>query len=290
MPVSSSNMSLSDMSVFNFCFYSKLGNYVFTAFTLAAVVFLLPLLTCTLCVWLQRRWQQHSTSTSQFDHLIFHMAAMEIIGVFGAVAMCVGFYIDAFRLMMVSSQLLIISICGQMNLHCFACVERYVAVLHPIAYKHPKKGVIKDVIIFCVWFMALSKTFLILLNNLSFSIIVYIIELILSLMIVSLCSIAVLRVLRQPGVGGEVIERADQSKQRIFNTIMTIMITLLFKFGGNLLCTSLCATLQISLDKQCLLIDLIFWFGLPSSMALPLLFLRRAGKLPCFGMNTGQNK
>lgn len=292
MPVSSSNMSLSDMSdtIFNLCFYSKPGNYVFTAFTLATVVFVLPLLTCTLYVWLQRRWQQHSASTSQSDCLIFHMAVMEIILVFSAVSFCVGFHIDVFRLMMVSSQLFFISICGQMNFHSFACVERYVAVVHPIAYTHPKKGIIKDAIIFCVWLLALSKTILIVLNDLTFYIIVYFMQLILSFMIISFCSFAVLRVLKQPGVGGEVKERVDQSKQRVFNTIMTIMITLLFRTGGNLVCISLYATEHISLDKQCLLVDLMFWFGLPSSMAPPLLFLRRAGKLPCFGMNTGQDK
>lgn len=111
-------------------------------------------------------------------------------------------------------------------------------------------------------------------------IILYLVHQVFSLVVFSFCSFAVLRVLRQPSVGGEVKQRVDQSKQKTFNTIKTIMGTLVLRIVGNLVCNVINVRQQFSLKDQCMVIILSFWFGLPSSLVLPLLFLQRAGKLP----------
>lgn len=122
-------------------------------------------------------------------------------------------------------------------------------------------------------------------NNFVISTVMYMVLQIFSLAIIFFCSLAVLRVLRQPVVGSELKEKVDQSKQRAFNTIKAIMGTLLFRFVGSLVCTAIYSISEYSLDVRCVAIELSFWFGLPSSLVLPLLFLHRAGKLPGFGNN-----
>ncbi len=103
------------------------------------------------------------------------------------------------------------------------------------------------------------------------------------LAVVSFCSLAVLGLKHPgPGEGGGNRERDAQSKQRAFNTIMAIMGTLLLWFGGCLVCTAIYSLLLRSSSNQCVVIVSSFWFSLPSSQVLPLLFRHRAGKTTIF--------
>ncbi|KAG7495861.1 hypothetical protein JOB18_006765 [Solea senegalensis] len=81
----------------------------------------------------------------------------------------------------------------------------------------------------------------------------------------------------RPGeMGGDRV-RIHQSKQRAFRTILIIMGVLFLKFGGSLVCYVLSST--IPLRSRCVLNEAQEWLALPSSLVLPLLFLRQHGKL-----------
>ncbi|KAK2863416.1 hypothetical protein Q5P01_002949 [Channa striata] len=113
---------------------------------------------------------------------------------------------------------------GQIMFHVLTCVERYLAVVHPITYRGLKRS--------------------------------------------------------GPGEVGKDRERVDQSKQRAFYTIMSIMGVLWLLFVGVLVCVWLgfTATPLMSYRVRCVEMISAIWFNLPNSLLLPLLFLHRVGK------------
>lgn len=115
--------------------------------------------------------------------------------------------------------------------------------------------------------------------------VVFICVLAFDLIVISFCSLSVLRVLMRPGPGeeGGAGWQVDQSKLRAFYTIMAILGVLLFRFGGNLFTAALCVFVQIGETVKCGMLLSLFLSDVPSSLVLPLLFLQRAGKLMCCG-------
>lgn len=270
------------------CFHIDVANYIFTAFSATNLFVLLPLLIITLSVVLQRWWQQYPAPASHSDCVIFNMAVIELLSLVAYIFFCVAYYTQVHDIMMVTSQLCFIFACGQITFHILSCLERYLAVVHPMTYMHPKRHTIKRISIVCSWVSNLAQVFLINDEDLNAIIKVYFTKQVICLIIMSYCSIAVLRVLRRPGVGREVKKRVDQRNQRAFNTILTIMIMLFLRFCGNLISISVFHSPVFSTTLRCLFIDSSFWFGFPSSLVLPLLFLYREGKLPSCWKKTGE--
>lgn len=285
------SVNLSDiLQNYNFrkCFDIGAGNYIFTAFTMTNLFVLLPLLIMTLSVVLQRWWQQYPAPTSHSDCVIFNMAVLELFFLFTTISFCIAYYTHVHIVMMVTSKISFIFVCRQIYFHILACLERYLAVVHPLVYMHSKKDIIRWIFILFSWLFSLGELFLITIDDFSIIMITYLIKQILCLIIISYCSIAVMYVLRQPCVQTEVKERTDQTKQRAFNSILFIMITLLIRFCGTLIFILVFLLSIVSITFQCILISSSFWFGLPSSLVLPLLFLHKEGKLPSCWTRAGE--
>lgn len=278
MSVNFSDMSFLQNLTFLKCLDVDAGNYIFTAFS-ATTLLVVPHLIVILYVVLQRWWQQYPAPASHSDCIIFNMVIIELLSVFTTISFCIAYYTQLHIVMIVTSQLCFILICGQISFHILACLERYLAVVHPVIYMHPKKSTIRGISILSSWLFNIGLVFFI--NNEDFSIIIilYFVKLTFCLIVVSFCSIAVLRVLRRPLEGREMKERVDQTRQKAFNTILAIMITLLIRFCGNLILISIFSSPVFNTTLQCRLIYSSFWFGLPSSLVLPLIFLHREGKL-----------
>lgn len=291
MAANSSNVSLLSSSADLYCLKSNITISLFTGFTITYSLVLLPLLIAVLYVANQQWRKQGPASTSPSDLITYHMTVMETIGILAAIFTCFGLYFEIWCTLAVF-QVFFISLCGQMSFHTLTCVERYLAVIHPITYMRMRKSsrlIARDIIIWHVWLLNCALLYIIIKEKNIF-LIVYLIQQALSLAIISFCSIAILRVLRQSEVGSSLKEKVDQSKQRAFNTITAILGTLLIRFGINVLCSTIYATGQINHNDVCVMVNSSYWFGLPSSLVIPLLFLHRAGKLPCHGNNADHHK
>lgn len=278
MSVNFSDMPFLQDSTFLMCLDFDVGNYMFTAFN-ATSLLVVPHLIVVLYVVLQRWWQQYPAPASHSDCIIFNMVIIELLSVFTTISFCIALYTKIYNVMMVTSQLCFILICGQISFHILACLERYLAVVHPVIYMHLKNRTIRGISILSCWLFNPGLFFFF--GNEDFSIIaiVYFVMLTFCLIVVSFCSIAVLRILRRPLEGRKMKERVDQTRQKAFNTILAIMITLLIRFCGNLILISIFSSPVFNVTVHCLLIYSSFWFGLPSSLVLPLLFLHREGRL-----------
>ncbi|KAL3050869.1 hypothetical protein OYC64_001191 [Pagothenia borchgrevinki] len=259
--------------------------YIFF-FTALYVVYILlvPLFIFVLYIGFQR-WRKRgsATTTSHTDVFTFHMVTLELIGVVGYTVYCYGIYSNQTFLTKVGMIVFSLVSPGQALFHLLTCVERYLAVVHPVIYLRLRRGGgvrIRNISIGGVWCICFVST------TLDDILIAFIIigfgYLVFSLIVVCFCSISVLFVLIRPGPGegGGKREGVDQSKQRAFYTIMAIMATLLLRFLSNLVSTSLYMSSVLGDCGEKVMLWSLFWFNAPTSLVLPLLFLQRAGKLP----------
>ncbi len=169
------------------------------------------------------------------------------------------------------------------------CVERYLAVVHPVIflkYKPLRYRVISSVI---VWVASLSGYGLV--TTVSTIHVKYIsvgfilTQLILFLCIQLFCLVAVLRALKQSGPGERGRERNEENhmKQRAFIIIRIITVTMVVIYVPYII------SLLFSLSSSDVSVGISYisyaCFGLAGLM-LPFLFLHRVGKLP-FAMQFG---
>lgn len=290
-PHLSSNSSLRPSSSNCLNFRSTL--LIFTSFSITNILLLLPLCILILHLGLQRWRKQRSASraaaTSHSDVFTYHVVAMEMIGILGCFCYCLGVLVHVRFLVMLGVILFSVISKGQIFFHILSCVERHLAVVHPITYMglRSRAGVrIRNVVIGCTWLLFLGSVGLT--TSGSFTIFPDLLLGVFSIIVISFCSLSVLRSLIRPGPGdiGNDRERLVQSKMRAFYTIVAIMATLLFRVGGHLLVLVFYSSLAVSENIRCGVLLSGVWFCLPSSLVLPLLFLHRAGKLPCCTSST----
>ncbi|CAB1440222.1 unnamed protein product [Pleuronectes platessa] len=265
------------------CFLTTPSSTIFTVFTFTNILLLLPLSISVLVFGVQqRRRRRGAVATDPIDVFTFHMVAMELMGMCGSVSCCCGALLQHVRMVGVGCNMFAIISCMKMFFHVLTCVERYLAVVHPITYlRLSKRGgvMIRNISIGCVWLISSGVMTLRFTLTPNFIMILFFCNLSFSLIVASYCSLAVLRVLIGPGPGeGGRKGSADKLKRRAFFTIMVIMAVLLMRFGGNLVCLSLASSSVLGHSLGCAVQVSGIWFCLPSSYVLPLLFLQRARK------------
>lgn len=180
--------------------------------------------------------------------------------------------------------LFLLTSAGQMFFHFLTSVERYLAVIHPITYRTLKKAKairIRNIIISFAWALSFATPFLTFVKGpvpimfLTAMVTLYfILYLFLSLSVV--CALPDKGPRREVGTS----ERFGQ-KLRAFYIILVILGVLLVRFMGHMALVVFVILSFVGKTGPCAFILSEFWFGLPSSIVLPLLYLHKAGKLQC---------
>ncbi|KAG7496956.1 hypothetical protein JOB18_028815 [Solea senegalensis] len=268
------------------CMCLKLGSPNIIAIMVAYLVVILPLNVLVLHLTHQQ-WRRPSSAAvaAQSDLITVHTSIMELMNIVGTVLTSSGVYSHTPYVVVVGLLPGMVNMNAVMLFHTLTCVERYLAVVHPIAYLGLKnaKGIrIRNINIGAIWMMSFGGCMTLILTILPFTVI-SLFSISFNLVVVCFCSLSVLCALVRPGPADRFGRRqqVDQSKLRAFHTIMIILCVLLFKFGGYILCFALYVTQVLSNTEKCYLWTSLFWFCLPSNLVLPLLFLHRAGKLCC---------
>ncbi|XP_014914133.1 uncharacterized protein LOC106963625 [Poecilia latipinna] len=258
------------------CFVFGWTSIIFTTFTIANVLLLLPLIVIILGLALQK-WRQNrsyfsSASMSHCDCFTYHSVAMETIGVAGCIVSCCGVFMGNLNVNAIGKYLFFFKWYGEVLFHVLTCLERYVAVVHPITYLRLKteRGLrMRNIVVASVWTLCLAFDSL-----LHFEAMIYweLSFLMLGLVVISFCSVSVLWVLVRPGPGerGEDRKTVVQSKHRALVTIVSTLAVLTVRVVLNV-------TLEVVYCStgfaNCVLLTTVFWFHLPSSLVLPILFL-----------------
>lgn len=274
------------LSAYLLCLNSTPVSIIFTVYTVVFILFHLPLSALVLYRLSQKSKSCSSLSAtrSHSDCFTYNMVILQSIACVGYSLDLCGIYKESVPLLKAGTLVSTVSWFGETFFHILTCLERYLAVVHPIAYLRLKKdrGVrLRNIITVCVWLLCLVGTESLALNIFT---VVNFCLLLSSLPVMSFCSISVLCVLIHSGprYQGDGRERVDQSKQRAFFTIVVIMVLLLLRFTWGLFWAVLEA-IQGSTDCVTMTFDL--WVNLPSTLALQLLFLHRAGKFVCCRKN-----
>lgn len=286
MPINASSSSDSAPSPLpGYCPISEVSLTIFTSFFVSYMV-LFPVFIFVLYVGYQQQRHRRSAAieTRHSDIFTFHMVHLQIIGGVGVSIYCYGAYTNGQVAQDVGTYTYSVVSPGETLFHLLTCMERYLAVVHPVTYRRLRQadGVrIRHISIGCVWLICCSVAGLSKIS-LTFSVIYTFVFLVSASTIVAFCSISVLFVLLRPGPG-EVAgcwERVDQTKKRAFYTILVIMVTLLLRFLSYLMYTIVSVMFLIKTMDPCVIFWSMHWFSIPSILVLPLLFLHRAGKLP----------
>lgn len=279
--------SMSDnTSSFTFDCYSSSASYIVTTFFVTKTFIILPISIIVLYLGYQR-WQRQQRSFAAMSHsdiFTYNVTIVELIFVLGATLVIFGWWSNNFVAVFMGMSAITISYPGEMFFNTVTCVERYLAVVHPITYLGLKQsgGVrIRNICIGFVWLLCFGCVGLAVSYYPNVPYIPCFCMILVSLVIVSFCSFSVLCVLVRPGPGemGGDRQQMNRSKQKAFHTITAIMAALLMSCLGTLFTVALGTTNLLSDIDRCAILMFASWFSLPVSLILPLLFLHRAGKL-----------
>lgn len=286
MPASSSSPNVSDTR-----FYSILqscNERHVSAFCAINILFLLPPYTLVLYLlvqrWWRRRQQKGSVAMSHSDHFTCHMVLIELIGITGCIFFFCANHTDIYQFYEVFVFLFSVSLNGQAIFHLVTCLERYVAVVHPIAYRGLRnaKGVrIRKVTIGVSWLLTFALYTFVFLKDVSSSWFISLAWILMCMSAICFCSFSVLFVLIHPRPGEGDRGKVDKMRLRAFFAITAILVVLFIKFIGSVICDVLISSAQEGENNVCVILLITWWFCLPSSLLSPLLFLLRAGKLGC---------
>lgn len=260
------------------CFDDSRNTIHYSTNTLSYLVFLLPL--SFLVLWMGFKQYKSSTTgqTSPTDAFTYCMAVLELVNIMGMFSFLCAIYSCVPTVMVLGYFCASTGSPAQTIFHCLTCVERYIAVIHPIFYmrlKQSNRVRIRNIIVVCALLLSfinlgtVAGTFPIFPVTLYFSIFAFIV------LAVCYCSLAVFYFLIHSGM------RSDQTKWRAFHTILAITGALLLRFCGQVLAM---ATVNIKMRTkldECTMFIFGSWMCLPSSLVLPLLFLNKNRKLTC---------
>ncbi|KAJ0055688.1 hypothetical protein NL108_009639, partial [Boleophthalmus pectinirostris] len=211
--------------------------------------------------------------TSHTDIFTYHIIVMEFLTSLGTAVVTFGMKLPL--LIMSGTTLYGVGMIGQMFIHVLTCLERYLAVVHPITYLRLKErgGVmIRNGSIVVVWLLSTAIVCFSYTTSYhsqqTYQMISMFITTFCVLSLVVFFSASVLCVLLRPGPGGGGgdNQRIDQSKRRAFTTMIAIVSVLFLRF--ILLILSYMTYLLNILNPRdsCVLSVSAHYFTFPSSL------------------------
>lgn len=265
------------------CYIQKSGIIMTTVLAVAQILFLLPMYIYVLYLGF-KRWRRQSagTAVNHSDFLTYHAVLVELISVSGLILICCGIHAGHTNLTMAGIGLTAVQFAGQLLFQILTCGERYLAVVHPVAYMRLKdaRGIrIRNFIVGCGWLLCFSTTGLMYIKGHVANLVVYFTLLGSSLVVVSSFSFSVLHILIRPRAAEVAKKRrqVDQQKIRAFKMMMAILTALVLKFATSIV-TTVTYTFILDFSTQCNLWMGTRWADIPSTLVIPLLYVQRQRK------------
>ncbi|KAJ0006172.1 hypothetical protein NQD34_013445, partial [Periophthalmus magnuspinnatus] len=233
----------------------------------------LPLFLYVLYVGYKRHRNQRSASVSSHSDVItFHTVALELCSIGFSCLHLSGYFTGPTYWARVGGNTVSLCLVGQALFHCLTCVERYLAVVHPITYLRLKKkgGVtIRNISIGCVWLLSLGNTYMNNDENIKsvYNITSAFVLSVLSATVIGFCSVSVICVLirPRPGERGRNRRNLSQSKRFALETVVAILSVLLLRFLAYLM-RSISSIKHMVNPLQCTITTPWLWLTLPSSL------------------------
>lgn len=273
---SSSHINEAMFNILQNCFNTTTGIVNLSSFFVANGLLVIPVRAFVIFATIQRLLPGSSTAVSNSEHFAFHMSICELLSLVGLMLAVSGALANSFHRGIAGLWFLYSFTCVQVLFDTLTCMERYLAVCHPITFRSAKnaKGVqIRNVSLGFTWMWSLLV--IALMNTVDKMVLgsFYISFSALCLIIVLFCSLSVLFALIRPAPGKESRFRrqVDQSKLRAFYIILVILALLFTRIGGS----GFIAAISSELDSvsQCHLLLFSQWLKLPHSLLVLAIFL-----------------
>ncbi|KAL3067598.1 hypothetical protein OYC64_017343 [Pagothenia borchgrevinki] len=168
------------------------------------------------------------------------------------------------------------SVVGRALFQCHVCVDRYLAVLHPTVFLRYKQIKYRGACLAAGWLLIIccGLMHVFLPEGTALFYIVALLFLVPTLLTELFCSVSIVRVLRRPGPGQKEKE-GNRQKKRAVNIICMVLVMLVFNVVPFILMPFLENLIKVELTT------IAFTLSTVGSSVQALLFLSRAGKLPC---------
>ncbi|ROJ30587.1 G-protein coupled receptor 4 [Anabarilius grahami] len=176
-----------------------------------------------------------------------------------------------------------ISITGRPVFQCLMCVERYLAVVHPVTFlkfKPLRYRVICSVFAWTAMFASCGLNVLLIFFELfDFFYYFMLAQLFLFIFIQLFCLVAVLRALKQlgPGERGREKEEENHMKRRAFHIILITTVTMVIIYAPSIIAGLIFLSSDCDYDTIASIAESSFSLG---GLVQPFLFVHRVGKLP----------
>lgn len=271
------------------CLFKTEGVIILITFLVTYSVLLLPISFIVIFLGLKRRFQQcfavEPATVVHSDVFIYHMAAMEFVGVSGCLLMIPSIFQKQYVQIFKAYGMWSFSWYGETFFYLLTCMEHYLAVVHPVAYRNLRNesGIrIRNITIVSVWLLNLVKVilhFLGIASSLAEFYIMIFLVITLCFSLLSIISVLIGPIICQKGKK----RRLNRSKKKAFYQIFVIQTVLLTRCAFFL---SIALFFNGNVNLDCLSLFTAVWTNLGCSVILPLLFLQRTGMLACCNSNT----
>lgn len=166
---------------------------------------------------------------------------------------------------------------GRPIMNCLICVERYMAVAHPAMYRNPAFVKHRYFGAGLVWLLNVAYGVLAVSIYPQPILEVYILSLTISILVITACSLGVLKILLRPSPGETQKEGMHHQKKRAFVIITGILVCISVPYGLDI---SLLIMKKKWTDYTfCLLLGITLWIMRPSSVIQSILYLSKKKKL-----------
>ncbi|XP_050948625.1 C-C chemokine receptor type 8-like [Labeo rohita] len=220
-------------------------------------------------------------SGSAFEFIILNLSVSEIGYCLNAVVTLLSFWFP--RLLTLNQFLVGLIITGRPLFQCLICVERYLAVVHPVTFLKYKPLRYKVIGCTAAWILILGSCVICMFTIISHSTVYmwfFLIQFLLFFSIQLFCLVTVLRALKQTGPGERRRKRKEENNKmrRVIYLILITTATLVVLY------VPLTLTAVHSIVTKVMIQDV--WFSAVICYVLagfvqPVLYLNQSGKLSC---------
>lgn len=262
------------------CLMSSFGCFAFYTFTFISILVLLPPFILVLHLGLRQSLQQQlSKPIGHSDLFTFHVILLDLLSMFGCVVTSCGIHFHIPSMIMVGLHFYSTNLLGQMFFHVLTCMDRYVAVVHPVTYlsfKTTKWIRIRNIMITCVWLCSWCLFPHLIYQNGSSLASVLIGGETIFIFLIFVLNLYIVLALNRHHSGKEGGHRhADSSKVKALQNIIVILGVLSLRFLGYYLATATTVIGQIQEAEKCIAYLVGMWLSMPSSLVLPLIYLQK---------------
>lgn len=260
-------------------FYECMDSYPGNAFTGFYIVLNVILFLPLNCWILRLVWRSKGVVWSDF--VILNQSVAEIISEIALTIFLSSSLLNKKVVVMISNYLCSTFLVGRPVFQTVFCVERYLAVVHPLVYlKYTKAPKAKVLFVGLVWLVIMMLGWHTMDSHPKLPLWLFFGIYLGTIVVCSLCSLMILWILKRPKPGdGNEKEGAYQLKRKAFVAVTVILFTLVLGYG-----TVSCVIIlrdQLPYDIYCFALGLSWWTLLPSSAIQPYLYLSKINKLPC---------